>query len=74
MNPQRAHISKDGDRDASFSCVVVGDPHVGNPLQLFLDNGKVMQTSTVKRIARNGNEIVVDTVNSRYRLVLGAAA
>ena len=68
MNPQRAHIS--GPRVDDVPGLMVSEPHVGASMQLFLDDGKLMRTSTVRRISRNGSEFVVDTLNSRYRVTL----
>ena len=68
MNPQRAYIS--GPSVDGVQGVMVTEPHVGDPMQLFLDDGKVMRTSTVKKVARQGPELVVDTLNSRYRVTL----
>jgi hypothetical protein len=45
------------------------EPHVGESLHLWTDQGE-MVTSKVRRVARNGSQIVVDTENSRYRLQL----
>ena len=73
MKPQKAYISKEGENGASTPGVIVADPHVGDPMQLFFEDGKVMRTSRVKRVERNGPELVVDTENSRYRLILAAA-
>jgi hypothetical protein len=73
-------ISRDNDGDDDHDelhdvpCMVASEPHVGDPLQMFLDTGKVMRTSTVKRVARRGSELLVETANSRYRLVLSPAA
>lgn len=69
MNRQRAVISKEGG-DEIGAGTIVNDPSVGTRLELFLDSGKILLTSIVKRIARHGSELIVDTVNSRYRLVL----
>jgi hypothetical protein len=49
------------------------EPEVGSTLQLFLENGTVMRTSVVQHVERRGKELVVDTANSRYRLVPQAA-
>ena len=68
MNPQRAYIS--GPNVDDLAGVMVTEPHVGDAMQLFTDDGKLMRTSTVKRVSRNGKELVVDTVNSRYRVTL----
>ncbi|HET7505725.1 MAG TPA: hypothetical protein VFK02_32115 [Kofleriaceae bacterium] len=78
--PVRALITRDDDDDPMHEPihdvpgVLPAEPQVGAPLQLFLESGKLMRTSTVKRVARRGSELVVDTANSRYRLKLSNAA
>ncbi|KAB2894398.1 MAG: hypothetical protein F9K40_16590 [Kofleriaceae bacterium] len=69
--PQRVLISRHGSdgHDVGF---VVALPHVGQSLQMFLDDGKVMRTSPVTRVQHDGREIVIDTQNSRYRLELAS--
>jgi hypothetical protein len=47
-------------------------PSVGESLQLLLETGKLLRTSPVTRIERDGGELVVDTLNSRYRLTLAS--
>jgi hypothetical protein len=68
MNPQRAYIS--GPRLDDVQGVMMSAPHVGDPMQLFLDDGKLMQTSEVRKVARHGSELIVDTLNSRYHVKL----
>jgi hypothetical protein len=46
------------------------DPHVGETLRVWTDDGKLIRTTTVRRVTRSGSQIVVDTTNSRYRLQL----
>jgi hypothetical protein len=72
MNPQRAYIS--GPSFSEVPALMISEPHVGDPMQLFLDDGKVMRTSAVRRVSRNGSEVIVDTQNSRYRVTLKPAA
>ena len=48
------------------------EPQVGSPLQLFLESGKLMRTTRVRAVAKEGSEMVVDTMNSRYRLKIAA--
>jgi hypothetical protein len=72
MNAQRAYIS--GPTMDHVAAVMLFEPHVGDPLQLFLDDGKVVRTSAVRSISREGDEVIVDTENSRYRVELVAAA
>lgn len=71
MNPQRAHIS--GPRLDGVECMMFSEPHVGDPMQVVLEDGKMMRTSPVRQVTHNGEEIVVDTLNSRYRVTLSAA-
>ncbi len=80
MQPVRALITRDDDNDPQHEAIhdlpgiLPAEPEVGAPLQLFLESGKVMRTSTVTHVARSGSELVVDTANSRYRLKLSNAA
>ena len=69
MNPQRVHVS--GPR-LEVQGMVMTEPHVGDPMQLFLDNGKLVRTSPVRQVSRDGREFVVDTMNSRYRVTLAS--
>ena len=71
MNPQRAYIS--GPSLDHVRGVMVSEPHVGEPMQLFLDDGKVLRTSVVRTVSRNSGALVIDTQNSRYRVELEAA-
>jgi hypothetical protein len=71
-SPQRAYIS--GPRLDEVKGMMVTEPHVGDPLQMFLDDGKLMRTSAVRKVSRNGSELVVDTLNSRYHVKLMPAA
>ena len=68
MNPQRANIS--GPRLDEAHVMMLSEPHVGDPMQVFFENGKYMRTSPVRHVSRHGRELVVDTLNSRYRLTL----
>ena len=72
MNPQRAYIS--GPSLDEVQAVMMSEPLVGDPMQLFLDDGKLMRTSAVRSVSRNGPELVIDTLNSRYRVTLISAA
>lgn len=80
MQPVRALITRDDDDDPEHEAIhdvpgiLPAEPEIGSPLQLFLESGKVMRTSTVKNVTRRGSELVVDTANSRYRLKLSNAA
>ena len=68
MEPQRAYVT--GPNLDHVPGMMLGLPNVGDPLQLFLDDGKMMRTSIVRRVSRSGPEIVVETQNSRYRVEL----
>jgi len=70
MNPQYAYIS--GPNCDHVRGLMMTEPHVGDPMRLFLDNGKLMSTSEVKKVSRKGSELVVETKNSRYHLELAA--
>lgn len=70
MEPQRAYVT--GPNLDHVRGTIVFEPQVGDPMQLFLDDGKVMRTSIVKRVKRAGTELVVDTQNSRYRVELAS--
>ena len=77
MQPQRVLISRDGsDREhramQNVPAFLPAEPHVGDSLRLWTDKGELV-TSAVRRVARSGSEIVVDTTNSRYRLRMAAA-
>lgn len=71
--PQKVFISRVGNDPEHESLQQVPGlmmfvPDVGDRLRMFLDTGTLMQTSPVTRVANDGNAIVVETRNSRYRL------
>jgi hypothetical protein len=74
--PQRVLISREGDslheQLKAEAGLMIGQPSVGQALQIFFETGKVMTTSPVTRVANDGEETVVDTRNSTYRLKLAA--
>jgi len=80
FQPVRALITRDDDDDPKHETLhdvpglMPAEPQVGSSMQLFLESGKVMRTSTVRHVARRGSELVIDTANSRYRLKLSNAA
>jgi hypothetical protein len=80
FHPLRALITRDDDGDPRHEplrdvpATIPSEPEVGLSLRVYLDSGKLMQTSAVKHIDRHGSELVVDTANSRYRLKLSQAA
>jgi hypothetical protein len=69
--PQRVLISREGS-DEDESGFVTKVPDIGESLQMFLDTGKVMRTSPVTHVEDEGEEIIIDTQNSRYHLKLAA--
>ena len=71
MEPQRAYVT--GPNMDHVRGLMVFEPHVGDPMQLFLDDGKMFRTSAVKNVSRDGSDIVVETQNSRYRVELAKA-
>ena len=73
QQPLRVLMSRDGgdaehDSIHDVRGVILKEPHVGDPFQIYFDNGKYMRTSAVKRVARKGDELLVATANSIYRL------
>jgi hypothetical protein len=74
FRPQRVLISRHGNDEAwqQVPGIVTAAPSVGESLQMFLETGKIMRTSPVTHVERDGSELVVDTCNSRYRLKLAA--
>ena len=71
--PMRVVMSREG-FDANHEVmrdvhgVILESPHVGELLQIFFDNGKYLVTSKVQRIEHIGDELIVETANSTYRL------
>jgi hypothetical protein len=72
MEPQRAYIT--GPNLDHMPGMMLGLPKVGDPLQLFLEDGKLMRTSIVRKVSRRGPELVVETQNSKYRVELTGKA
>ena len=73
QHPLRVLMSRDGgdaDHDSlrEVHAVILKEPSVGDTFQIYFDNGKVLRTSPVKRVARTGDELLVATTNSIYRL------
>jgi hypothetical protein len=68
----RALITRD-DNFHDVPGMIPFEPEVGAPMQMFLDSGKVMRTSEVRHVTHRGSELVVDTLNSTYRLKLSEA-
>ena len=77
MQPQRVVMSREGN-DADHQALhdvpgVLQDvPHVGAPLQMWTEDGKLIRTSPVRRVTRSGSQLVVETANSRYRVQLAS--
>ena len=68
-------MSRDGsDADhramSQVQALLPADPQVGEPLQLWTDDGQLVRTTAVQHVTRSGSQIVVHTRNSRYRLQL----
>ena len=70
--PMRVVMSRDGSdpnhealRDVHG--VILRDPHIGEPVKFFFDNGRYLVTSNVKRVEQSGEEMIVETANSTYR-------
>lgn len=76
FEPVRALITREDDGDPRHEelhdvpGLIPGQPRVGVPLRLFLETGKIMDTSPVQHVARRGSQMIVDTANSRYRLTI----
>jgi hypothetical protein len=72
FEPQRVLISRAGDpRHEPWQRVpglMVSEPSVGQPMQMFLESGKIMRTSPVIQVEHDGPNWVVATRNSQYRL------
>lgn len=72
MKPQQALMSREGS-DAHHRAMqdvpvfLPVEPQVGAPLRIWTENGG-MVTSNVRHVYQDGSQIVVETVNSRYRL------
>ena len=72
MEPQRAYVT--GPNMDHVGGLIVFEPNVGDPLQLFLDDCKVHRTSIVRSVSRDGSELLVKTQNSQYRVALAKAS
>jgi hypothetical protein len=71
--PLRVVMSRDGsdaDHDAIRDAhgVILRKPRVGDFLKIYFDNGRYLLTSKVKRVAQVGDDTIVETANSTYRL------
>lgn len=71
--PQKIFISRVGtdpehERLQRAPGLLMFVPATGDRLRIFLDSGKLMQTSPVTRVANDGSDLVVETRNSRYRV------
>jgi len=73
FQPQNVLITRQGDdrfhdhleREPGL---MMAEPSVGEPLHIFLNTGLVMTTTPVTKVANDGEDTVVETHNSRYRL------
>jgi hypothetical protein len=74
FQPQRVLISRDGNDDhfEHVPGLMMTVPNVGEPLQMFLETGRIMRTSPVTHVESDGGELVIDTRNSRYHLKLAS--
>ena len=76
FEPVRALITRDDDGDPRHEALhdvpglIPGQPRVGSSLRLFLESGKIMDTSPVQHVVQRGSQMIVDTANSRYRLTI----
>ena len=69
QEPLRVVMSRDGSNtNQDVRGVIFRDPHVGELLRVYFDNGRYLVTTKVKRVAQVGNETIVETANSTYRL------
>ena len=73
FQPRRVLITRDGadvlhDKLQHEPALMLAQPSVGDSLHLVLETGKMMSTSRVTRVANDGDETIVDTRNSTYRL------
>lgn len=73
QEPLRVVMSRDGSDENHEALrdvhgVILRRPNVGELLQIFFDNGRYLVTSTVRRVKKAGDDLIVETVNSTYRL------
>ncbi|MEO8704351.1 MAG: hypothetical protein ABI867_30130 [Kofleriaceae bacterium] len=79
MKPQRVALSRaattvahDGGGTLDEMDVegdLIFEPEIGKPLQVFLDNGRMVRTTAIERIVQAGERWMVATRNSLYQLV-----
>ena len=75
QQPLRVVMSRDGS-DASqedirdVHGIIFRAPDIGEPVQIYFDNGRYLITSNVKRVVQNDDEMIVETANSTYHLHL----
>ena len=75
--PHKVLITRSGSNDNHERLdhapgLVMFIPVPGESMRMFLDSGKLVQTSPVTRVRNAGDEIVVETRNSKYLLELAA--
>ena len=73
QTPLRVVMSRDGsdpDHEAfrEIHGVMLSTPHVGEQAKIYFDNGRYLVTSPVKRVAEAGDDLIIETANSTYRL------
>lgn len=51
---------------------MMGEPNVGECLQMFLETGKLMTTSEITSVEKEDGQLVVETRNSTYHVKLAA--
>lgn len=77
FDPKRILVTRAGndsfhEKLTGTPAVMMEAPSVGECLRLFLETGKVMTTSEVTSVERDGGELVVETRNSTYHVKLAA--
>jgi hypothetical protein len=75
FHPQRVLISRNASdpEQEQWQLVpglVICIPSVGKALQMLLDTGRMIHTSHVTYVEHDGTELVVETLNTQYRLKL----
>ena len=71
--PLRVVMSRDqsdADHEAfrEIHGVLLQKPQVGEQAKIYFDDGHYLVTSTVKRVSEADNDLIVETINSTYRL------
>ena len=58
-----------GTLNADVTGGMIAEPELGKPLRVFLDNGRIVETTAIQRIVRTGSKWLIATRNSLYQLV-----